>query len=97
MSRRHLSLSSDPDVTPVGDTRAQVVTVNDQTWVLWGQGRFLVPADQRIAVLRPLGLDGVAPRPVPGSWLDLFPELDPLVPLTVPGGPSYQRSKPRMR
>ena len=80
-----LRLSSDPDVTPVGDTRAQVVTVNDQTWVLWGRGRFLVPADQRIAVLRPLGLDGVVPRAVPGSWLDLFPELDPLVPLTVPG------------
>jgi len=80
-----LRVSATPDVTPVGEVSAQVVTVNDQTWVLWGTGRYLVPAEQRTAVLRPLGLDGVEPLVVPGTWLDLFPELDPLVPLSVPG------------
>lgn len=80
-----LRVSTRPEVTPVGETDAQVVTVNDQTWVLWGTGRHLVPAEQRTAVLRPLGLDGVEPRAVPGTWLDLFPELDPLLPLGIEG------------
>jgi type VII secretion protein EccB len=83
--RTLLQLARDPGATPTGEGAAQVVTVNDQTWVLWSQGRYLVPADATTAVLRPLGLDGVAPVPVPGSWLDLFPELDPLAPLGVDG------------
>lgn len=83
--RTLLRLARDPDVIATGDGVAQVVTVNGQTWVLWAQGRYLVPAADATAVLRPLGLDGVTPVPVPGSWLDLFPELDPLAPLGLAG------------
>lgn len=73
--------------TPAGATSADsaVVTVADQTYVINGSHRYLVPRKDVTAVLRALGLDSAPVRAVTGPWLNVFTPGDDLEPLFLTG------------
>ncbi|HET8604860.1 MAG TPA: type VII secretion protein EccB [Marmoricola sp.] len=74
-----------PAATPA-PRAAFLVSADGEDFVVAGQHRYPVPTGaDRAATLRALGLDGEAPRTVPGQWLDLFALGSPLGPFRVPG------------
>lgn len=79
-----LRLAEQPGAEAAGDGAAQVVTANEQVWVLWDQARYPVAPQDVNGVLLALRLAGNDPLEVPGTWLDLFPEAAALRPVTVP-------------
>jgi len=65
---------------------AVAVRAHGATWVLTGRRRYQLPATSTSrSTLRALGLDADPVNDVPGRWLDLLPEGDPLGPFQVPG------------
>ncbi|SDD09885.1 type VII secretion protein EccB [Sanguibacter gelidistatuariae] len=71
---------------PAGEatTDSAVVTVADQTYVVNGSYRYLVPKKDVTAVLRALQLESAPVRAVTGPWLNVFTPGDDLAPLFLP-------------
>jgi type VII secretion protein EccB len=76
-----LSLPSNRLVTPV--TEASVVELDDRLYVIAGNLRYEVAANDADAVLRSVGLNAGSAVPVDSRWLNLFDEGTPLAPLVV--------------
>lgn len=73
--------------TPAGTATADaaVVTVDDETYVVAGTYRYLVPAQDVTAVLRALQLESSPVRPVSAQWLNVLTPGDDLAPLVLAG------------
>ena len=73
------------DTAGAATADSAVVTVADETYVVHGSHRYLVPAQDVTAVLRALGLESAPVRAVTGPWLNVFAPGDTLAPLFLPG------------
>jgi len=69
--------------TREASTRAVVASSNDRLYVIDGNRRYSVAADQTDAVLRAAGLGSLTPVPVSAAWLDLFSPGTQLAPIVV--------------
>lgn len=75
----------DGDAVAADPDGALLVESEGIEYVVTGGHRYPVPTDvDRAPTLRALGLDGAPARQVPGLWLDLFAEGDPLEAFVVP-------------
>lgn len=66
-------------------TDSAVVRVAEQTFVVHGPTRHLVPDDSVAAVLRALDLETAPVRQAPATWLNVLAAGTELAPLVVPG------------
>ncbi|GAA1327516.1 type VII secretion protein EccB [Leucobacter albus] len=73
----------DRTAAPAGS--GTVVTRDGDTFVIGDGISYAVPAGQETAVLRAIGLESAAAKPVRGDWLALFDTGADLTPLSVPG------------
>ncbi len=62
-----------------------VVTRDGRTFVVVGERRYEVDADEESSILRAVGLDVAQHVAVDGRWLNLFDTGAPLEPIVVPG------------